>query len=141
MGEAIFPRTINANTSDLLNLIYRVGAIYMSVEDVNPSTWMKGTDWVKWGSGRVPVGVNSSDTEFSTVEKTGGEKSVVLGENHLPMGVATDFWRPSGEIGAAYGNGDPTWAIAGATHTGRIHTQGHSNLQPYITCYMWKRIA
>lgn len=140
-GVALKPDVNKVINIDMFDKVYPVGSIYMSVNSVNPSTWMKGTTWVIWGSGRVPVGVNLSDTEFSTVEKTGGEKSVVLGENHLPMGVATDFWRPSGESGAAYGNGEPFWAVAGATHTGRIHTQGHSNLQPYITCYMWKRTS
>lgn len=124
----------------IVDLIYPVGSILMSVKNTNPSNYLGGT-WVSWGQGRVPVGVNTSDSSFSTVEKTGGEKSIVLGENHLPMGVATDFWRPLGESGATYGNGDPTWAIAGATHTGRSHSQGHNNLQPYITCYMWKRTA
>lgn len=124
----------------IVNLVYPIGSILMSVKNTNPSNYLGGT-WVAWGSGRVAVGVNTSDSSFSTVEKTGGEKSVVLGENHLPMGVSTDFWRPSGESGAAYENGDPTWAIAGATHTGRSHSQAHNNLQPYITCYMWKRTA
>ena len=122
----------------LIDLLYPVGSIHMSVKSDNPSTYFGGT-WVSWGAGRVPVGVNTSDSSFSSVEKTGGDKTITLGEEHLPIGVATDFWRPSGESGAAYGSGDPTWAMAGATHTGRNHTQGHNNLQPYITCYMWKR--
>ena len=52
----------------LLDLIYPVGSIYMSVNNVSPQTFLGGT-WTKWGSGRVPVGVNTSDSNFSTVEK------------------------------------------------------------------------
>ena len=31
-----------------------------------------------WGSGRVPVGINTSDSNFNTVEKTGGASTVAL---------------------------------------------------------------
>jgi len=60
--------------SDLLNLIYPVGAIYMSVNAADPGTLFGGT-WIAWGTGRVPVGINTNETEFNTVEKTGGSKS------------------------------------------------------------------
>lgn len=63
------------NTSTIVNLIYPVGSIYMSVNNVNPSTFLGGT-WEAWGSGQVPVGVNPNDSDFSTAEKTGGSKSV-----------------------------------------------------------------
>ncbi len=63
------------NTSTIVNLIYPVGSIYMSVNNVNPSTFLGGT-WEAWGGGQVPVGVNPNDSDFSTAEKTGGSKSV-----------------------------------------------------------------
>ncbi len=53
--------------------IYPVGSIYMSVVDTNPSGLFGGT-WEAWGTGRIPIGVNTADSEFSTVEKTGGSK-------------------------------------------------------------------
>jgi len=56
------------------DLIYPVGSIYMSVNSTNPSVMFGGT-WESWGSGKVPVGVNTEETEFNTVEKTGGEKT------------------------------------------------------------------
>ena len=33
-----------------------------------------GGGWVSWGAGRVPVGVDTTQTEFNTVGKTGGAK-------------------------------------------------------------------
>lgn len=124
--------------TEMINLIYPVGSIFMSINSENPSTYLGGT-WEAWGSGKVPVGVDTSDSDFYTVEKAGGEKTVTLQEKHLPQGVATDFWRPIDESGAAYGNGSQIWAVGGSTHTHREHSKGHNNLQPYITCYMWKR--
>lgn len=56
--------------NEIFNLIYPVGSIYISVVATNPSTYFGGT-WVAWGSGRVPVGINTSDSDFKTVEKTG----------------------------------------------------------------------
>lgn len=55
----------------LASMIYPIGSIYMSVNNVNPSTYFGGT-WVAWGSGRVPVGVDTSDSNFDTVEKSVG---------------------------------------------------------------------
>lgn len=71
----------------------------MSVNNVNPGTYLTGTTWVAWGAGRVPVGVDTTQTEFDTVEETGGV----------------------------------------VANTAQNASQAHTNLQPYITCYMWKR--
>ncbi len=61
--------------------IYPVGSIYMSVNNVNPQSFFGGT-WVAWGSGKVPVGVNTSDNDFNSAEKTGGAKTVNLQHSH-----------------------------------------------------------
>ena len=42
-----------------------------------------------WGSGRVPVGINTSDTNFSTVEKTGGSATVTLTASQMPSHTHT----------------------------------------------------
>lgn len=66
---------------ELTKELYPVGSIYMSVNNVNPSTYFGGT-WVSWGAGRVPVGINANDGDFNTVEKTGGAKSVSSSHTH-----------------------------------------------------------
>ena len=151
--------------------IYPVGSIYLSVSSTNPSTLFGGT-WEAWGTGRVPVGINTSDTDFATVEKTGGSKNLqshthtftgkqatITGGSHshtLPypvMGVPnTDSEGQSYD--AEFGWYDPqseeVTATDSSTHThtftpsGTIASSGSGNaqnLQPYITCYMWKRTA
>ena len=141
----------------LLNLIYPVGSIYMSVNNTNPGTYLTGTTWVAWGSGRVPVGV-SSDSEFNTVEKTGGEKAHTLTTTEMPShNHDHKEWIFNGATatGAHYGFGYQsntgtlyTRSAAGSAANevpfGNVATGGggaHNNLQPYITCYMWKRTA
>ena len=53
--------------------IFPIGSIYMSVTNTNPSNSFGGT-WVLWGQGRVPIGVDTSQSEVNSVEKTGGTK-------------------------------------------------------------------
>lgn len=148
--------------------LYPVGAIYMSTANVNPSTFITGTTWVAWGSGKVPVGVDTSDTSFNTVEKTGGEKTHTLTENEMPahkhtgtestslgktkpqLGASStvaketiiaDFTRTTEEV-VIYESAATTPANNTLTVDHGITAGGgqpHSILQPYITCYMWKR--
>jgi len=129
----------------ILDAFYPVGSIKFTVNNVNPGTAVGGT-WIAWGAGRVPVGV-SSDAEFNIAEKTGGEKAHVMAENEMPShshhinGVPawdTQPWEaPTLVIPYKY--------ISGTYYTPETESKGggaaHNNLQPYITCYMWKRTA
>lgn len=128
-------------TKQLFLLMHRVGDIIFSTSDENPSTIYGGT-WVAWGKGQVPVGVDASDSDFNTVEKTGGEKEHTLTVDEMPS-HKHDFgqqFATTSSLSGAYGY----YMIAG-TQTDVIKNTGgnqpHNNLQPYITCYMWKRTA
>lgn len=156
--------------------MYPVGSIYMSVTSTNPATYFGGT-WVAWGSGRVPVGINTSDSNFNTVEKTGGASAVTLTASQMPSHTHT-FTGSSTTTNSAGGHthniGRDTDGGAGSSrytvhsagtsgaqatsptssagaHTHSLTPKGknantggggsHTNLQPYIVCYMWKRTA
>lgn len=149
----------------LLNMVYPVGSIYMSVNNISPQTFLGGT-WEVWGAGRVPVSVASGDTDFGTVEKTGGEKKHSLTVGEMPthdhniavepdesgygggISITTESGRyvrylpttnsTDNKIGLEAVLGAPTSVVA-LTVTGGNNS--HNNLQPYITCYMWKRTA
>ena len=73
----------NGNFKTIFDYVYPVGSIYMSVSSTNPGRLFGGT-WTAWGTGRVPVGINASDSNFSTVEKTGGESSHKLTISEMP---------------------------------------------------------
>ena len=153
--------------STLLDMIYPVGSIYMSVRNVNPQTLFGGT-WVAWGAGKAVVGVNTGETEFNTVEKTGGAKTHTLTTAQLPAhkhsastggagGHAHSVsnlrhntgYKSAGGGGIFFyetGTGTlNTSEVANHTHSVSVGNTGsgsaHNNLQPYITCYMWKRTA
>lgn len=60
---------------DMMLAAHPVGSIYVSVENIDPGTIFGGR-WVAWGSGRVPVGVDASDSDFNAAEKAGGSKEL-----------------------------------------------------------------
>jgi len=128
-------------TKQLFLLMHRVGDIIFSTSDENPSTIYGGT-WVAWGKGQVPVGVDTSDSDFNTVEKTGGEKehTWTVDERRSHKHDFGQQFATTSNLSGAYGY----YMIAG-TQTDVIKNTGgnqpHNNLQPYITCYMWKRTA
>ena len=169
---------VDAFVQECLLKIYPVGSIYMSTNSTNPKDFLGGT-WEAWGKGRVPVGVDLSDTDFNTAEKTGGEKTHALSVSEMPwhdhsgtystVETTTIHTRPTG--GALHHLGINTYTVkydineqtqeymvapaGGQTlevENGTvINSQygvcpngsgvAHNNLQPYITCYMWKRTA
>lgn len=132
--------------ASLLDLTYPVGSIYMSVSNVNPSNLFGGT-WVEFASGRTLVGVDTSQTEFNTVEKTGGSKTHKLTIDEMP--IHTPKWNgySAGSLYTGSGTsvthalfGNDTWNGSKANGIQPVGgDQPHNNLQPYITCYMWKR--
>ena len=71
------------NTNNLFLKMYPVGSIYVTNESANPGSIFGGT-WVAFGAGRTIVGVDSTQTEFATVGKTGGEKTHTLTLNEIP---------------------------------------------------------
>jgi microcystin-dependent protein len=72
-----------------------VGYIYMSVVQTNPSSLFGGS-WSRIGQGRVLVGQDGSQTEFDTVEETGGSKTHTLTSAELPAHAHTiDHNHPS----------------------------------------------
>ncbi|MDD3185742.1 MAG: hypothetical protein PHT76_10640 [Anaerostipes sp.] len=117
---------------EIFNVIYPVGSIYMSAVGTNPKD-LFGGEWSAWGSGRVPVGVSTSETEFKTVEKTGGEKTHTIKIEETPYITARGNFNLL--------NLSATTGTKFAYVQEILQTHPHNNLQPYITCYMWKRTA
>lgn len=132
--------------ASLLDLTYPVGSIYMSVSNVNPSNLFGGT-WVEFASGRTLVGVDTSQTEFNTVEKTGGSKTHKLTTEEMPIHASKWNGYSAGNLYTGGGSsvtyalfGNDTWNGSKANGIQPVGgDQPHNNLQPYITCYMWKR--
>lgn len=124
---------------------YPVGKIIMSTTNTNPSTYLGFGTWKLWGSGRVPVGVDTNDSDFNEAEKTGGEKTHTLTVEEMPVHSHMGGVKSAGSginEHNQWGNDTTQKDNMGDTYTGNTGgNQAHNNLQPYITCYMWKRTA
>jgi len=125
---------------------YPVGAIFTTtVAYANSAAVVAaigGTTWTAFGAGKVLVGVDASDTDFDTVEETGGAKTHTLTISEMPAHThsydkqiaTTDALSIHDTVRTTGGN---TSSTTGSTGGGTAH----NNLQPYITVYMWKRTA
>jgi len=72
----------------VINQIYPVGSIYMSVSATAPEMLFPGTQWDAWGSGRVPVCFDKSQSQFNAPNKTGGNLEVAA-HSHTSGGPST----------------------------------------------------
>lgn len=155
------------NMSSIVDLIYPVGSIYMSVNTTNPSTIFQGTTWEAVGQGRTLVGAgtgkdsaNVSKT-FSSGASGGWYNAVVVSHNHSastgsagkhnhtisPMTYRENYYSGGGKSNAWYaGSGTAHTNTTGAhTHGVTVNYNGVSgvdrNIQPYLVVNMWKRTA
>ncbi len=140
--------------------IYPIGSIYISTVATSPH-FLFGGLWVLWGQGKVPVGVDTSDSDFNSVERIGGEKRHTLTLDEMPKHAHPS--RAVGETHTQFINDsyDHTSSLCLASNSAGNNkgwsdfstdlenvdndfvggSQPHNNLQPYITCYMWKRVG
>ena len=81
-GQQGSPGQTGLTAEQVIALIYPVGAIFPTVNSVNPGTYLTGTTWELFGAGKTLVGVDTTDDEFNTVEKTGGQKEYVYTHAH-----------------------------------------------------------
>lgn len=156
---------VKALISEVKLDIYPVGSIYISTNSANPSTYIGGS-WESYGQGKTLVGIDSGDSDFSSVNKTGGEKNHTLSINEMPKhsGHFT-YWGSNEETTSVDAEGEFGYYIdalmlksAGylREYTGRGWgitannelsmrswyiggSKAHNNLQPYIVTYIWKR--
>lgn len=183
---------------DLKNLIYPIGSIYISFNNISPDSFIGGV-WERWAQGRLIVGVDETtriyneewyewynDPEnypgdppeeytpgiFGESNIVGGKKAETLileeipAHNHGSVSLTGGAYNYAAEAKATpiWGGGvcsqrvNSEWmGWCGSDHyeTGKwdgfqvtadhAHdTQGanapHNNLQPYRTCYIWRRV-
>lgn len=143
--------TLKVNNTNIFDLIYPVGSIYISVNSTNPGVLFGGT-WEQI-QGRFLLGTSSSYPMGST----GGSKdAVVVAHTHNPANEPgyTGFITNSkkafsiGDMGSQSGSGryypfaTADFDISRNTATGSTGVSGtDKNMPPYLAVAMWKRIA
>jgi len=146
---------------------YPVGAIFTTVTAYANSAAVVaaigGTTWVAFAAGKMLIGLDSSDTDFDTVEETGGAKTHTLTASEIPdhnhvykylagqgSGSGVNFagsstalahtWTATTDetVSTSTNHSLDTAGIAAGTYPGG---SAHSIMNPYIAVYMWKRTA
>lgn len=143
---------LNHNFKEIFNLVYPIGSIYMSVNEINPGTLFGGT-WERFAQGRVLVGVDEGDSVFNQVEKIAGSKSQEL--RALIGATDGDTGRIGYKDAASVPNQSYRYSVLGSNVEVDIPSErvNHSTavlgilgelpstIQPSISVYIWKRVA
>ena len=116
---------------------FPIGSIFISVVSTNPGTLLGYGTWSAFGAGRTLVSLDSGQTEFDTVEETGGSKTHTLGISEIPAHDHSVAISSGATANIPGGGGLTSGGTTGSTGGGG----SHNNLQPYIVTYMWKRTA
>lgn len=127
-------------TGNLLNLIYPIGAIYLTINETNPTALFGGT-WVKienaflLGSGTRTVGtVGGSETHVLTVnEMPSHTHGQTITAKRSGSGSTYASWSSSNVYGGTDGERRNTLATGGG--------EPHNNMPPFFTVHMWRRTA
>ena len=99
-GDYVLSSALETLVKQYILAAHPIGSIEINITGTNPSNYLGGT-WIAWGTGQVPVGVDTNDSDFNSVEKTGGSKSV----SYTPSGqnsggsVGNHTYTPSGTVG------------------------------------------
>lgn len=154
---------------NVIDLIYPVGSIYMSTNQINPSKLFGGA-WEALEQGRVLL---SQGTNYPAGSK-GGEETITLTEDNMPKhthrasverttlrgsfiaanqvgwddGQTTGCFTKSGKWAGGCGHKSDGREVVNfnADHYHDItvqpagYSKPHTNMQPYLSVYMWKRI-
>lgn len=139
--------------SDLVNLIYPVGSIYMSVNSVSPGTLFGGT-WIAI-TGKFLLAQNPNNDAYKAGQ-TGGSTTATLTVNNLPShshsgiyytndsNVTSQVSFNTGNQGykIGYGKDDAAADTASRFKTGNTgNGASFSIMPPYLSVYVWKRTA
>ena len=130
------------SAANIADAVYPVGAIFTTVTAYADSaavvTAIGGTTWVAFGAGKVLIGLDAADSDFDTIEETGGSKTHTLTTSEMP--AHTHTYNEPATIDNKQGGGDSNYVSKSSIASGSTGGGGaHNNVQPYITVYFWKR--
>ena len=133
---AINATNLNYNFSEILNLMCPIGRGFIDFTNTDYSNYL-GFTWERELVGLTPVGLDTTQEEFDTIGKIGGEKTHILTLDEIPSNIiqtASSGNNSDGFIGRAGYNSNGTYNFGG-------QNLAHNNLQPYKVVAYWKRIA
>lgn len=130
---------------EILGLVYPVGSIYMSINNVSPAT-LFGGKWVQI-KGRFLLGAS----DVYKANTTGGEEKHTLTNGEMPTHThymaagnagGDSTWTPddgSWLVNGVTSDKNTWWAQIGMDNAGG--SAAHNNMPPYLVVYMWRRLS
>lgn len=126
--------SIAAAVSNLSASIYPVGSIYINAAvSTNPGTLLGFGTWVSFGSGRVLIGVDTSDSAFDVLGETGGSKDAIV-VSHSHTGSTSAAGSASGSVNGgnpgdfgAFQSGSGVLSATGGAQPNRPQGAGGTN--------------
>ena len=134
-GKWMSPALVKAAIDALaVSKVYPVGSIYMSVNSTNPSTLFGGT----WEQLKDRFLLAAGNTY--SAGSTGGEATHTLTVNEIPSHSHRVGVISNSQMG---GSGYYYFVTSGSdiSTTDVGGDAAHNNMPPYLTVYMWKRVA
>ena len=138
--------TFNAMQNKLLDSIYPIGRGFIDFTNTDFSNYL-GFTWERELVGLTPVGLDTTQTEFNTIGKTGGSKYTEKhshGQYIDSGGAKTPYTLLDGGgqvvsgkfLGGTYNSYSGQQVL-----TAEFGTGDAGNLQPYKVVAYWKRVA
>ena len=126
--------TFTAMQMKIFDSIFPIGRGFIDFTNTDYSNYL-GFTWERELVGLTPIGLDTTQTEFNEIGKTGGEKTHVLTLNELPSNViqtASSGNNSDGFIGRAGYDSNGTYNFGG-------QNLAHNNLPPYYAlCFIMK---
>ena len=142
---------------NLINVIYPIGYIYISMSNVNPMTLFPGTYWLQIKDQFL---LSVGDI-YTSGGETGGEIEHQLIKSELPNVNGNVVMHGAGSYGTCVNSISGTDLTGSAYFNGKFNygtvnnysqswgvisfnigaNQPHNNMPPYLTVYMWRRVT
>ena len=131
---------IGVDTQTIIDTIYPMGSIYITLNQTSPSKLFPGTYW-KQIKNRFLLSASSTYSASSV----GGEATHTLTKNEMPNHQHS-IWFPNGsgeqsaEIGYPEAGSKNTYYAEASKTSGTGGGAAHNNMPPYLVVYMWERV-
>ena len=142
----------------ILSMVYPVGSVYISVNDVSPAAFLGGT-WEKISQGRVLQGAANGQAAGTAVEA--GLPAAYTPDGHFEsIGLANDNWTnqytsgcfgvtlrngftcgSDGSYGSDWRLGSYAYRLDNRTITGNCYGKSNTVQPPALLVNIWKRTA
>lgn len=135
------------NIYSLLDSVWPIGSIYLSVDATNPSEKLGGT-WEVFAQGQMLLGFSATHD----IGSTGGEETHALTTDEMPRHrhSYTDRYKSyystykceRAGVRPLSGYSVPSSTVNSSENTGyKGDGAAHNNMPPFITVGIWRRIA